>query len=55
MLKKANYLREKIKHHYYTLDEEILGFCVSEENQKIYATTLNYTNQILIYDLPKFN
>ncbi len=38
----------------YALDEEILGFCVSEENKKIYATTLNYTNQILIYDLPKF-
>lgn len=38
----------------YELDEEILGFCVSEENKKIYATTLNYTNQILIYDLPKF-
>lgn len=38
----------------YALDEEILGFCVSEENKKIYATTLNYTDQILIYDLPIF-
>lgn len=36
----------------FALDEEILGFCVSEENNKIYATTLNYTNKILIYDLP---
>jgi hypothetical protein len=38
----------------YALDEEILGFCVSEKYKKIYATTLNYTDQILIYDLPKF-
>ncbi len=38
----------------YALDEEILGFCISEKNKKIYATTLNYPNQILIYDLPKF-
>lgn len=38
----------------YALDEEILGFCVSEKNKKIYATTLNYTNQILVYNLPEF-
>lgn len=38
----------------YALDEEIIGFCVSEEYKKIYATTLNYTDQILIYDLPEF-
>lgn len=38
----------------YALDEEILGFCVSEEHKKIYATTLNYSDQIIIYDLPNF-
>jgi hypothetical protein len=38
----------------YALDEEIIGFCVSEEYKKVYATTLNYTDQILIYDLPEF-